>query len=54
MFRQLRKATIINEGKYIFYFIWGSNISFKIDEERENNLEKSMLSEEYTEKINVM
>lgn len=46
MFVSLRKAALVNEGKYVFYFIWGSNISFKIEDQSAEDLEKSMLSED--------
>ena len=54
MFNKLRKATTINEGKFIFYFIWGANIDCEISALQPDERNKSNLTEDYTEDLDVM
>ena len=32
MFKRIRKSSSINEGKFLFHFIWGANIIKKVDD----------------------
>lgn len=54
MFAKLRKATMINEGKFVFFFIWGANVDCEISSVAKGDLDKSGLTEEYTEDTEVM
>ena len=55
MFNKLRKATTINEGKFIFSFIWGANIDCEISALKpQEDANKSGLTEDYTEDLDVM
>ena len=54
MFLKLRKATIINEGKFIFFFIWGANIDCELGSITDSRLDKSGLTEEYTEDLDII
>lgn len=46
IFENLCKRVTINEGKFIFFFVWGANIDYTPDQNRQSNLNDSRNSED--------
>lgn len=46
IFEKLCKRVTINEGKFIFFFVWGANIDYTPGDQRHSNLNDSRNSED--------
>ena len=54
IFNRLCKKVTINEGKFVFYWVWGANIDYFPEKTRNSDVMNSVDTEEFLDSSHVM